>query len=338
MNRKLGIALFLIVATAGTLLAQAPTTELPLTEKEVIHLLKSKQPPAQAAALIQQRGVAFDLTPEIEKRLRKAKADDQFVELVKNAGPTARMQAAAAGIRLTPEEAQAFQAIQNELDPDRKIQLAADFAEKFPQSALVSEVYATEAMAYTQKNQFEKAVELGQESLQADPDNLRALLLITPILPEPQMLRGSELDKSKRLALTEDYAKHILELVDKLPRRPNETDEQLNQRKAELSALPHSALGMVHLDRAGMALQGMDRDELQKAEQEYQLAVTTTDRPTAQDYFRLGETRTMLNKLGEAIEAFSKASQLGEGTVIKTLADQKVEALKKAQASRPAKP
>jgi hypothetical protein len=62
-------------------------------------------------------------------------------------------------------------------------------------------------------------------------------------------------------------------------------------------------------------------------------------RPLPQDYFRLGEVRTMLNKVDEAIEAFTKAGELGQGTLIKTYADQRVQELskRKAQMQPPAK-
>ena len=47
---------------------------------------------------------------------------------------------------------------------------------------------------------------------------------------------------------------------------------------------------MIHLDRAQLGLMGLDQQELAKAEQEYRLAVTLTDKPEANDYYRLGET------------------------------------------------
>ena len=89
-----------------------------------------------------------------------------------------------------------------------------------------------------------------------------------------------------------------------------------------------------------MALQGPDHGELTKAEQAYKEAVTPPDSADPQDYYRLGEAYKLDGKTDEAIEAFSKASELGQDTVIKTYADQQIEGLKKkkAAANPPAKP
>ena len=338
MKRAWGILVLLVLATAGWLMAQVPAPALaPLTEKEVISLLKSKQSPAVVA----QRGVDFEISPEIEKKLRKAKADDQFIQVVRDAGPAGRAARAANpnAPRVTPEEGQAIWAVANELDPDRAIQLAQDFEKKFPNSPVLSEAYSSAAVAYARKDEMAQAVEYGEKSLKSNPQNVKALLLLAPLLPQPQLLRSGDLDKEKKLTDAESYAKRALPLIDQLPRQPNETDDQLQKRKAGYAAQMHSALGMVHLERSTLALQGPDHEELAKAEEEYQIAVTMTHEPIPEDYYRLGEVRAMLGKLDGAIEAFTKASELGQGTMIKTYADQRIAELnkRKSQAPPPAK-
>jgi tetratricopeptide (TPR) repeat protein len=96
---------------------------------------------------------------------------------------------------------------------------------------------------------------------------------------------------------------------------------------------------MVHLDLASEALAGPDKDELAKAEQEFKTAVTT-DRPDPTDYYRLGEVYKLEGKLDDAIGAFTKASEIGQATMIKAYADRQVEELKrrKAQGSAAPKP
>jgi tetratricopeptide (TPR) repeat protein len=335
MKRAWGILVLLVLATAGWLMAQVPAPA-PLTEKEVISLLKSKQSPAVVA----QRGVDFEISPEIEKKLRKAKADDQFIQVVREAGPAARAARAANpnAPRVTPEEGQAIWAVANELDPDRAIQLAQDFEKKFPNSPVLSEAYSSAAVAYARKDEITQAVEYGEKSLKSNPQNLKALLLLAPLLPQPQLLKSGDLDKDKKLTDAESYAKRALPLIDQLPRQPNETDDQLQKRKAGYAAQMHSALGMVHLERSTLALQGPDHEELAKAEEEYQFAVTMTDQPIAQDYYRLAEVRVMLGKLDAAIEAFRKAGELGQGTIIKTYADQKIADLNKRKSQTPPAP
>lgn len=340
MKRAFSILVVMILATGGWLMAQAqapPPAAAPLTEKEVFALLRSKQPPAQTAAVIEQRGVDFEVSPDIEKRLRKAKADDQILDAVRYAAPAARAARAANpnAPRVTPEESREIIAVMNELDPDRTIQMAQDFEKKYPNSAVLADAYSFAALAYARKNEIAQAVENGEKSLKLNPQNLRALILLAPLLPEPQVLKSGDLDRQKKLSDAETYARRALQLIDQLPKQPNETDEQVQKQKAVFVAQMHSALGMVHLQHALMALQGLDREELAKSEEEYQSAVTMTDQPTAQDYYRLGEVRVMLQKSDGAIEAFTKASELGEGTVIKTFADDKVAQLKKQKAQTP---
>ena len=282
-----------------------------------------------------ERGVDFELNPDIEKKLRKAHADDQLIGTVKNQGPAARAERAKAGTgpTYTAEESQEYQTIRNELDPNRAIQMISDFETKHPNSQLLTWVYVFAANAYRQKSDVEHAVEYGEKSLALKPDNLLALLTIAPLLPQGQMLRGSDMEKEKRLNQAESYAKQAIDLIAALPQQPNESEEQFNQRKKTLSADPHSALGMVHLQRSQMALQGVDMEEVAKAVTEYQQAVSVTAQPDPRDYFRLGEALTLEKKYDDAIQAFTKAGDLAQGTIIKTYADQKIEEVKKKMAA-----
>jgi tetratricopeptide (TPR) repeat protein len=350
MKRVFGVLIVLILATACSLAAQLIQPGLPLTEKEVIDLLKSKQPLAEKVALLEQRGVGFELNPEIEKKLRKAKADDQFLQIVRNVGSSARAaRAPGPGTKpTTPEEDRDFMAIRNELDPDRAIQMAEDFAAKHPDSSWLTYVYTSAAYAARQKaanaadatqrsNEIQRIIDYGEKSLKLKPDNILSLLITSRMLAQSQLNKSRDLAKEKNLAQAESYAKQAIELIDKLPRQPNQTDEQYQGVKAELVWEPHSALGTVHLERAGMGLQQgvLDPEELAKAEQEFQAAVSIAPSPAPQDYYRLGEVRAMLNKYDAAIEAFTKAGDLGQNTMIKTLADQRIEELNKRKSKTP---
>lgn len=240
----------------------------------------------------------------------------------------------------TPEEAQAFQAIQNELDPDRTAQLVGDYEKKFPNSKLMAGVCIKGAIAYQQKGDVKHVIEYGEKTLKLQNDNLLALLLVASVLPEPQSLQGNDLDKEKRLTEASEYSTHALQLIDQMPKQPSMTDDQFKQTKGSLSAMAHSALGLVHLQRAGMALTGPDKAELEKAQDEYKQAVTLSPRPEGNDYYRLGEAYAQGGKADDAIAAFSKASELSEGTALKKLADDQIETLKKskAQPKPPPKP
>lgn len=340
MKAKIAVLFILLVASGSFLAAQVPAP-VPFTQDELVKLLKGKVAPERIIADVTQRGVDFDVTPGIEKKLRKAKANDQVIEAVRNEGPTARAARAreagaqAGMLYVTPEEAQAYRAILNELDPDRALQMVQDFGTSYPQSLLLSWVYAFAANAYQQKGELENVVEYGEKSLKLNPDNLASLIIMATILPQPRLMQPASLDKEKRLAEAEGYAQQALELIDKLPQQADETDTDFQARKARLATEPHSALGMIHLQRSSLAVQAPDPEELTKAAEEYKMAVSLSTPPNPQDYFRLGEAYTLLNKVEEAIGAFTKAGELGRGTVLKTYADQRIEALKKQKAAAP---
>jgi len=242
---------------------------------------------------------------------------------------------------VTADERQAFAAVQSEssagLDPDRVITLAQDFEKKFPNSAYLTYAYFFEANAYEAKGDFDKLIDAGEKSIKLNADNLMTLIMMSTILPQPQAMKGNDLDKQKKLTEAEADANRALELIDKLPKQPSEADDAFKKRIDTVKSEPHAALGMIHLQRASMVLTGgMDPDELAKAATEYKQSVDMTPQPLPQNYYRLGEVYMHENKVPDAIAAFSKASELGQGSPIQEFADKQIEALKKLQT--PAKP
>jgi tetratricopeptide (TPR) repeat protein len=276
-------------------------------------------------------------------RARQAESQDQGQKPAQGA-PGSQAGAAtqpgqAAPAPPSPDQVKAFNAIQSELDPGRQVQLVDDFAKKYPTSILLSDAYFFGAYGAQQQGKIPQVIEYGTKSLQANPNNLRSLLTLAAMLPQPQDLQGSDADKEKKLADAETYANKALQLIADL-KQPNLTPDKLTQLKATLTSQVHASLGMVHLQRAMGGLTAADPEELAKAEQEYKAAVTGTTQPNPEDYFRLGEVYENEKKIDEAIDAFSQASKLGQGTPIQSYADQQVDKLKKqkAQAPPPAKP
>ena len=122
--------------------------------------------------------------------------------------------------------------------------------------------------------------------------------------------------------------------VAKLPKQPNEADADYQKRQVEIGSQIHGPLGMIHLQLANAGLAGPDKAELAKAEQEFTAAVTGTAHPDPRDYYRLGEAYGMDEKWDNAIQAFTKAGDLGQGTLIKTYADQQIGEMKKKKAAQ----
>jgi len=320
------VAVALVLLCSSPLIAQE--REAPLAEPEVIELIKqSKGKLEDAAAVLERRGVDFDLDVKVEKKLRKAGADDKIIQDVWKASPAARASqkpilatATGAQLQISPKEGMAFQTMQNELDPGRRLLMVDEFEKEFPNSQILSHVYAQGARAAQEKGDLNKAVEYGEKSLKLDADNLPALLVVATSVSQPSMLRGSDNERNARLAEAQSDANHVLKLLREMLKHAGETDEQLQGRKGGLAADAHFALGMVALLR----------DESPKAVEEFSAAIKSSVNPTPQYYYRLGEAYTSVGKSGDAIEAFKKTSELGKGTAMEQLAIKRLAELKKA--------
>ncbi|HEV2426228.1 MAG TPA: hypothetical protein VGZ29_15480 [Terriglobia bacterium] len=249
-------------------------------------------------------------------------------------GAQAGQPATPAAPPITPDERNAYNAIQHEIDPTRQAQLVDDFAKKYPGSQLLSDVYFFGAYAHQAQGNVAKAVDYGEKSLAANGNNLRSLLLLSELLPQPQEMQGSDSDKEKRLGEAEADANKALTQIADLKLPSNTPPDQQTAIKDTITSQAHASLGMVHLQRATMSLTGTDKDELAKAEQEYKTAVATP-KASPEDYFRLGEVYEMENKPDEGIDAFTQCAKLSQGQ-LQTMANAQVEKLKKAKAQAPA--
>lgn len=325
MSRQLTALILFSTLLACPLMAQAP--QQPLTQDEVRDLIKKNKNDLDVVyKTLDERKVSFDLDRKIEQKMRKAGADDAMLQAIWKVGPTSRTAktaflTSATGVELqaTYEEAMGFRTLQDEPDPEKKFRMVEEFERRFPDSQLLSYVYTQAAMAYRQKDDLNGLVEYGEKSLKLDPDNIFSMLLVAIVLPQPRMLQASPEVVAQRLSTADTYANRALKLIDGLPKSANETDEQFQKRKANLASDAHTALAMVYIQRDGSG----------KAIEEFKTAISLASKPVPHLYFRLGEVYANEGKKAEAIEAFTKASQLGQGTALQKYADDRIEALKK---------
>jgi len=297
--------------------AWAQQSQSPMTQEEVLKVLKKfKKDQMKAAAIVGERGVAFDMTPEFQKKLQKAGADRPFFEAVFGAGPMGRSFNTPLGQRLQVSAAEklAFMQIQSELDPNTQLNMVDSFEKNFPSSPLMSYVYSQAARVYQQKGDYDKVVDFNARALKLEPNNVFSLVMMALVLPQPKMLQGSPADVDKKLATAETYANRALQLVDQIPAEFLEKDPQLQKLKPSVSSDAHAALGMVNLHR----------DNFAKAAEEFKAAIASSVNPNPVNYYRLGEAYENGGKIDLAIEAFKNASDLGEGTAIKDFADKKL--------------
>jgi tetratricopeptide (TPR) repeat protein len=324
MRQKLVYLTILLILAAGVVPAQE-TGQHRLNQDEVYNLIKQdKHQPELIEKTLHDRGVDLDLNPDIEKKMRKAGADDQILQAIWAAGPTVRkfegaVLTSATGTPLTStyKEAMGYKTLEQASDPDTKIRMAMEFAQTFPGSKLLSYVFTQAATALQQKGDYAEAVKTGRKSLAIDADNTYSLLIVATSLSEPSMIRKSTDNGEWELAEAGSDAQKALDLLPQLPSRPGETPEQFAARKAGIESTAHAALGAV----------AMQQDKYNPAIEEFKKAISLSQPPKASLYFRLGEIYSNVGEKQQAIEAFSKAAELGKGTVIETYATRSLKEL-----------
>jgi tetratricopeptide (TPR) repeat protein len=297
--------------------AQSPAS--PLTLDEALRVVKqSKSDPKAAASVIAERGVAFELEEKIQKKLQKAGAGDDLLAEIWKVTPSGKAQMRAlltspSGVEMhaSAAEAMALKDIQNENAPAPRLKLVDAFEKKFPASPLLSYAYTEAARAHQQDGTLDDAIQYARKSLKLDPDNTYSLIILALVLPQPTMLKGNGIAVQAQVSEAAADANRALALLDKLQKRPDETDEQFAARKGSLAADCHFALGMGE----------MQRDQFDKAVIDYQAAISSTSKPTFQYYYRLAEAFASEGRVSDAIAALQKASELARGTPMQKIAD-----------------
>ena len=79
----------LLCASMVPVSAQTQPAPKPFTKDDVVKLLTGNVPVKRLEALVRQRGIDFQLTPELESQLRTAGADDGLIATLKQSGPKA---------------------------------------------------------------------------------------------------------------------------------------------------------------------------------------------------------------------------------------------------------
>jgi tetratricopeptide (TPR) repeat protein len=204
----------------------------------------------------------------------------------------------------TKEEGVAAQAVLANADPAAAETAAKDFEAKYPQSELSSAIYQKLMYQYQNSNNAEKTVDMGRKVLQFDADNAMSLVTIATVLAE--RTRESDLDRDQKLAEATKDAQHALDSMDTwLATAPGISDEQAQGAKPILTAMAHSALGMVEDNRKNPAA----------AEKHYRAAVeVNTAQPDAFTFLRLALALDAQKKYSEALGPANRAVELSAAT------------------------
>jgi tetratricopeptide (TPR) repeat protein len=197
------------------------------------------------------------------------------------------------------KEVEAIQAIFSAQDPDARMaaadKLLADFADtEF--KAIALQVAAASAQ---QKNEFEKMVVYAERTLEADPKNYAAMLMLANGIA--QRTREFDLDKEEKLARSEKYAKNAIELVKTAVKpRPDIPDAEWEAAKNSYTAQGYEALGLA----------AMVRKKHADAAKQFQASVDVS--PEAATFVRLAAAYNGANQPDQAIAALDKLNTMAD--------------------------
>jgi len=149
------------------------------------------------------------------------------------------------------DEYNAWKAASDATDPNKKVELAEAFMKKYPNSPFVYLGYLEEVKGYQALGKGDKAMEAAVSALKLSPDNLDALSFEAFALP--YVYNATNAGAADMLSRAESDAKHALDLLQKIQKPANVTDEQFNQFMKGKRALFNSTLGYVALQKKDYA-------------------------------------------------------------------------------------
>jgi len=197
------------------------------------------------------------------------------------------------------KEVDAIMAIQNATDPDARIAAVENLLTKFADTEFKPMVLLVAADAAQRKGDFEKMVIYAERTLEADPKNFQAMLLLAGGIS--QRTREFDLDKEDKLSRAEKYANQALnDIKTAVKPQPQITDEQWEGMKKDASAQAHEALGQI----------AMVRKKSDVAVQEYKTAIDSAATPEPATYVRLAGAYNQMNKPDDAIATLDKLNAM----------------------------
>jgi tetratricopeptide (TPR) repeat protein len=191
------------------------------------------------------------------------------------------------------KELEAIQAIFNAQDPDARIKAADDLLANFADTEFKAIALQVAAASAQQKNDFEKMVVYAERTLEADPKNYPAMLMLAQGLA--QRTREFDLDKEEKLGRAEKYAKSAIELTKAAQKpRPDIPDADWEAAKNNYLAQGYEALGLA----------AMVRKKYDDAATQFEAALSASPEPAT--VVRLASAYNQAKKPDQALATLDK--------------------------------
>ncbi len=211
----------------------------------------------------------------------------------------------------SPEEFDAYLRVVEAATPSAVIAAGDAFRRAWPTSALRAHVYELEFEAYRALGDEKKAIDAGEESLRAAPDNLVVLANLAVVL-------ANATSDSKRLARAKEYGLKVIALSKSFRAPRFISPEEWERTSARLNSQAHSALGLVANAEGRLA----------DAIREFETAIALAPSPDATQCYRLGVLYRTAGNTSGAIQKFRQAAGLNE-PAIRRLAERQLRELER---------
>ena len=210
--------------------------------------------------------------------------------------------AAAAPAPATPEEEAAFKAFQavqpNEID--KRIPMAEQFLQKYPQSRYRPVMYQTLVSGYLAKQEVPKMLDAGEKEIALNPNDTPVLGLMGQTLA--RTLNPKSPDALQQLNKAEQYSKRAIEVTPTLTKPAELSDEQFNNAKNNALEMAYSGLGLVYLQK------GKYSDAIPALEQS--VKTDTHPEPDPVNLYLLGLANEKASHFDAAVTAYTKCAAI----------------------------
>jgi tetratricopeptide (TPR) repeat protein len=197
------------------------------------------------------------------------------------------------------KEAEALQGLFSTQDPDARIKAAEDVLSKFADTEFKAIILQIAAASAQQKNDFENMVLYSERTLEADPKNYGAMLMLANGIA--QKTREFDLDREEKLNRSDKLAKTAIDLVKVAPKpRPDLPDADWEMAKKSYLAQAYEALG----------LSAMVRKKYDEAATNFNAAITEQMEPST--VVRLAAAYNNSKKPDQAIAALDKLNGIAD--------------------------
>jgi tetratricopeptide (TPR) repeat protein len=198
----------------------------------------------------------------------------------------------------SPEEESASKAVQQAADANKKVQLAEDFLQKYPQSRYRATMYQALVSGYFATQQVPKMLDAGEKEIEVNPNDSPVLAVMAQTLARTYNAKAP--DAAKQLEKAELYAKRAIEITPTLPKPENLTDDAFNKAKSDTLVMAHGGLGLVYIRR------GKYSEAIPELEQS--VKADTHPDPDPVNYYLLGVADKQTSHFDAAAAAFSKCA------------------------------